>query len=72
MTIDKHNRSSIITISRDSATLMLELYEHGQHYETVDYPGKSIHYVRAAARNWQAGILTKQTITHQGKTINEQ
>jgi len=36
---------------------VVDFYEDDKQVGTAEYPGKSIYFVEAAARNWDQGIL---------------
>lgn len=38
---------------------IVDMYEDGKKVGTNEFPGKSIHYAEAFARNWDAGIIKK-------------
>jgi len=38
---------------------VVDMYEDGKKVGTNEFPGKSIHYAEAFARNWDTGIIKK-------------
>ena len=43
-------------------TLIVEFFENGKRVGEIEYPDKSMYYVKDAAENWVTGIMTKDTI----------
>lgn len=43
--------------SGPDALYVVDFYEDDKKVSTAEYPGKSIYFVEAAARNWDSGIL---------------
>ena len=57
---DCGSKVSVIGVQKE--VLIVEFFENGKHVGEIEYPDKSMYYVKDAAENWVTGIMTKDTI----------